>query len=137
MRTLVIAVSFCLLLTSCDSANEQRPSAKYEEKKASLAEIEQDSPLKFLKVSGSHRGNLVNQTVVEGTVTNKSTLTTYKNIQLSITFLDKEGGVIEKQKETLDEEVAPGESSDFKLKVGHVKGANSVKLDIVDAIADK
>ncbi|MES2703208.1 MAG: FxLYD domain-containing protein [Bacteroidota bacterium] len=137
MRPVLTLLLVAILLQSCESANNQRPPAQYEEKKASLEEIERDSPLKFLKVSAFHRGNLVNQTVVKGEVINKATLTTYKDVQISITFLDKEGTVIEKEKETLSAPVSPGETNEFKIKTGHVKGASSVTVDIVKAIADK
>jgi hypothetical protein len=122
---------------SCNSANDQHPSTKYEEKRQSLQEMEQDSPLKFLKANGSHHGNLLNQTVVEGEVINKATLTSYKNIKLQITFRDKDGAVIEKDKEALEDIIKPNSSTDFKIKTGHVKGTNTVSINIIDAVADK
>ena len=137
MRNALTVVLLSSILFACNSANNQHPSAAYEEKKSSLSDMEHDSPLKFLKVTGSHHGNLLNQTVVEGEVANKSTLTSYKYIKVQITFHDKEGAVIEKQKDVLDEVVSPGSSIDFKFKVGHVKGTSSVSFDIIDAVADK
>jgi len=137
MRNALIVIFLSVLFSACNSANNQHPSVQYEEKKASLSDMEHDSPLKFLKVTGSHHGNLLNQTVVEGEVINKATLTSYKNIKVQITFHDKEGAVIEKQKDVLDEVVGPVSSIDFKFKVGHVKGTNSVSFDIIDAVADK
>lgn len=128
---------FSILMGGCESANNQKPSTKYEEKKASLADTEREGPLKFLKISGSHRGNLINQTVVEGEILNKATLTTYKNITVQITFIDKEGSTIEKQKHVLDDEIEPGGTLDFKIKTGHVKETKSVSIDITDALADK
>lgn len=138
MRLTILAIAASLSLFACNnSSNSQRPSSKYEEKKASLEEMEKESPLKFLKISGSHRRNLVSKEVVEGEVVNKATLTAYKNIKVQITFLDKDGGTIEKQKHTLDDDIKPGSTIDFKIKVGHVDEASSVSLDIVDAVADK
>ena len=138
MKNIAIIAILCLMLSACsDSANNQHPSSKYEEKKASIADMEKESPLKFLKVTGSFRNNLANQTVIEGEVSNKATLTSYKNIEVSVNFKDKEGSSIEKQKHTLDENVKPGETTDFKIKVSHVKDAESVTIDIVDATADK
>ena len=128
---------FQLVFLACNSGTNQRPPAQYEEKKASLEEIERDSPLKFLKITGSHHGNLLNQTVVEGEVANKATLVTYKNIQVQMSFHDKDGAVIEKEKEILDDVVKPGSSIDFKIKTGHVKDASSVTMDIINAVADK
>lgn len=137
MKNTIIAITICALSVGCNSANNQHPSAKYEEKKASMADMEKDSPLKFLKISGSHRSNLINQTVVEGEVANKATLTTYKDVVVQFTFIDKDGSTIEKQKHTLDEEVKPGSTTDFKIKVSHVKDAASVTMDVVDATVDK
>lgn len=132
--TLAIAVS---LLAGCNSANNQRPSAKYEEKKSSVEEMERESPLKFLKVTGSHHGNLLNQTVLEGDVANKATMVSYKNVTLQISYHDESGSVIEKQKKVLDDVMKPGSTNDFKIKTSHIKGATSVTFDIVDATADK
>ena len=56
---------------------------------------------------------------------------------VQVNFLDKEGSSIEKQKHTIDEEIKPGATADFKIKVAHVSGTNSISLDIVAAIADK
>ncbi len=137
MTRLITILFLPLMLLACNSANNQRPPAKYEEKKASLEEMERDSPLKFLKITGSHHGNILNQTVVEGEITNKATLVSYRNIQVQISFHDKDGAVIDKEKEILDDVIKPGATNDFKIKTNHVKGANSVTLDIISAAPDK
>jgi hypothetical protein len=125
------------MIAACDTANNQHPSAKYEETKTSLKETEKASPLKFLKVTGDFHGNLVNQTVVSGAITNNATLVSYKDIQLQIIFKNKEGAVIEKQKQLIDDVVAPGSTNDFKIKLGHIKDAHTVYVDIVAAVAGK
>ena len=138
MKNLIILSIACLTLGACNNgANSQHPSAAYEDHKTSIADMENESPLKFLKISGSFRNNIINQTIIEGDVVNNATLTTYKNIEVSVNFKDKEGNSVEKQKHTLDESVRPGETSNFKIKVKHVKEAESVTIDIVDAVADK
>ena len=138
MKQGIAIVLLCITAAGCNSSStNQRPSSKYEEKKASIADMERDSPLKFLKISGSHRNNLINQTVVEGEVFNKSTLTTYKNIKIKFVFLDKEGSSVEKEELTINDEIKPGSSSEFKMKIKHVKEAMSVTMDVVDAVADK
>jgi hypothetical protein len=136
VKNFITCLLVSVLLFGCHSG-EQKPSAKYEEKKATLEEMERDSPLKFLRVTSSHHGNLLNQTVVEGEITNKATLVSFKNIQVQVSFLDKDNTVIEKQKETLDDVVKPGATNDFKIKTSHVKGASSVTIDIIAAVADK
>jgi len=136
VKNLIVILLLSVVAMACGPKN-QKPSAQYEQKKASLEDMERDSPLKFLKVAGSHRGNLINQTVVEGEITNNATLMSYKSIKLQISFLDKEGSLIEKQKELLDETVKPGATIEFKIKTSHVKGANSVNIDVIGAVADK
>lgn len=131
----ILVVSF--MLASCNSANKQRPSAKYEEKKMSLEDMERSNPLEFLKITGSTRNNLINQTVVEGEITNHATLVAYKDVVVQVVYLDKDGSVIEKQKETINDVVKPNSSNSFKIKSGHVKGTHSVELDIVKAVANK
>ncbi len=133
----IIALLLLPLVFMACSGSDQRPPAKYEEKKASLEEMERDSPVKFLKITGSHHGNLLNQTVVEGEITNKATLVSYRNIQVQVSFHDNEGKVIDKEKEILTDAIKPGATNDFKIKTGHVKGANSVTFDIIKAEADK
>ncbi len=138
MKQIVTILMLSAIAVGCkNSANQQRPSTQYEEKKASIADMEKESPLKFLKISGSHRNNLVNRTVVEGEIINKATLTTYKNIEVQVDFKDKEGATIEKHKQTVEGEVEPGGTLGYKIKTDHVKGAESVTIDITDATADK
>ncbi|MCW3121695.1 MAG: hypothetical protein JWQ38_1187 [Flavipsychrobacter sp.] len=134
--TLALALFF-ILFASCDSANNQHPSAKYEEKKTSLESMEQDSPLKFLKVKGDFHRNFVNKTVIEGEITNNATLVSYKDLQLVLIFRDEKGSVIEKQKQQLDNIIKPNSTEDFKIKISHVKGANSLSVDITDAKVNK
>ena len=136
MKHLLGILFVALLLGSCGSGSNPKPTAAYEEKKTSLADMERDSPARFLKISGSNRNNLVNQTVIEGEIMNKATLITYKSIQIQVTFIDKEGSTIEKQKHSIDDEIKPGSSDDFKIKTSHVKGANSVTFQILDAKAE-
>ena len=137
MKRLILFVSCSILLFACGTANEQHPSTQYEEKKASLKDIEAGSPLKFLKVSGEQHGNLLNQTVVSGEVVNNATLVSYKDVELLLIFKDDDNKVIEKQKQTLDEVMKPGSPTEFKLKLSHIKGASSVVVDITSAVAEK
>jgi len=137
MKSIVSALLVCIAMGSCQTANTQRPSMQYDEKKTSLEQMERDSPLRFLKVRGKHHKNMLNRIVVEGEVTNSATIVTYKNIVLQITYLDEKGAVISKQKETLEEVVPANSSATFKLRTNHKKGLGSISLDIVGAIADK
>ena len=136
MRYLVVLL-LTAYLSACDSANNQRPSAQYEEKKKSLEDIERENPLQFLKIQGDHHINLVNQAVIEGAVKNTATIAAYKDIEIKITYKDKSGANIEKDIKTLNNIINPGETEDFKIKTRKPKGTSSVQLDITGATADK
>jgi hypothetical protein len=135
---IVVSFAFILLVgVGCNSANNQHPSAQYEEKKTSLKDMEMDSPLKFLKAKGDFRNNLLNQTVVEGEIVNHATLVDYKNVQVQMIFKDKEGNTLSKEKQLWDDVVKAGHTATFKFKLSHVKDASSVVVDIVDAEVEK
>ncbi len=136
MKSLYGLTLICLILSACDSANSSHPSAQYEEKKKSLKESETDNPLKFLKVKGSLRNNIIGQTVVEGEIANNATLVSYKNMKLQIIFKDADGSVIEKDSKVIDDVVKPNSSDNFKVKLSHVKGASTVLVDITGAEVD-
>ena len=136
MRYLVVLL-LVTWLTACNSANNQRPTAKYEEKKKSLEEMERENPLQFLKIQGDHHINLVNQAVIEGAVKNTATIAAYKDVEIKITYKDKSGATIEKDIKTLNNMINPGETENFKIKTRKPKGTSSVQLDITGATADK
>ena len=134
--TIVIAL-LALLALSCTSANEERPSAKYEEKKKSLEEMERENPLKFLKITGDHHGNIIKQVVIDADIHNSATLVAFKDIEVKMTFKDKSGSAIEKDTKTINEIVSPGATKHVKIKVRKPKGTSSVTFDIVGAVPDK
>lgn len=137
MKNFFLLVLLPLSLFSCNSANTEKPSAQYEKKKESLADMERDNPLKFLKVNGDSHTNLINKEVVEGTIHNSATLAAYKDIEVRITFSDKSGSVIEKDTKIINEVIRPNTANDFKVKIKKPKGAMSVALDITGAVAEK
>ena len=137
MRNIFLVVLSLLLWSSCNSANTERPSAQYEHKKESLADMERGNPLKFLKVNGDSHTNILNKEVVQGTISNSATLAAFKDIEIRITFSGKDGSVIEKDTKIINEVVRPNTNTDFKVKIKKPKGAMSVSLDITGAVAEK
>ncbi|OSZ82101.1 hypothetical protein CAP35_02190 [Chitinophagaceae bacterium IBVUCB1] len=135
-HTLCIAF-MALSVMACNSANTERPSDKYEAKKKSLEETERENPLQFLRIQGDNHVNLLNQEVVEGEITNKATLASFKDVEVRITFKSKTGSTIEKAVKTVNEVVAPQESVSFKFKMKKPKGTASVAVDIISAVPDK
>ncbi len=137
LHALVLIPLFAGALACNNSSSNQHPSVRYEEKKTSLKDMEYANPLQFLKIKGDFHGNLVNQTVIEGEITNNATLVSYKDIMVQIVFKDKEGSTIERQREKLEDVIKPNSTVEFKIKTGHVKGVEEVIVDIVSASAQK
>ena len=138
MRYLSFLLLATFLFTACgESANEERPSEKYEEQKKSLEDTERESPLQFLKVSGDFRTNILQQSVVTGEIENKASTVAYKNIEVKVTYMDRNGKVIEKDVSNINVTLEPHSSTEFKIKNMKPKGTESVKVDIVGATPDK
>ena len=133
-----ITVGFMALvfaLAACNSKDKstEKTKDKYEETKQSLAETEQKNPGLFLSVSGHDRKNLIGQTVVKGTLSNNAKVSTFKDVDLEISFFSKTGALLEKDHETIYQTIAPGESTNFKTKYFAPKGTDSVALKVAGA----
>lgn len=133
---LILLIATCTMLLSCsesDGNKTQQEKDNYEAAKESLQEKETKNPQNFLTVSGHDRRNLVGQTVVKGTLTNKATVASYKDIDVKMDFYSKTGTLLETDKETVYEVIAPGQSKSFKTKYFAPKGTDSVVLTVTGA----
>jgi len=133
-KIFVLIVSAALF--SCsenDSKKAEKDKSSYEAAKETLQEKEVKNPQNFLSVSGHDRNNILGQTVIKGTVTNKATVAKYKDIEVKLDFYSKTGTLLETDKETVFEILAPGESKNFKTKYFAPKGTDSVALAIISA----
>jgi hypothetical protein len=135
MKNLIVIILLAVFVSSCGStANDEKPSVKYQEKKNSLEETERSNPLQFLKITnGNDHNNLVNKVVIEGTITNSATLVSYKDIEIGIIIKDEKGAVITKDKKTLNMTIGPNSTQAVKVKVKRPKGTSSVAFDITGA----
>lgn len=126
---------FTMLLFSCNENenNAEKDKESYESAKETLQQKELKSPQNFITVSGHNRNNLVGQTVVKGTITNKATVATYKDVDVKLDFYSKTGTLLETDKETVFEIIAPGQSKNFKTKYFAPKGTDSVALSVTSA----
>ena len=130
---------FCFLviasLCSCQSKDNKKEEAKnsYEASKANLLDKEKSNPANFLTVSGHDKHNLIGQMVVKGTILNKATVASFKDIDVKLEFYSKTGSLLETDHETVYEVLAPGESKNFKTKYFAPKGSDSVGLQVVSA----
>ena len=141
MRKLILIFTSSLVIFSCnnnDSKKAENEKNSYEATKEILQDKETKSPQKFLTVTGHDRHNLLGQTVVKGTITNNATVASYKDVDVKIDFYSKTGTLLETDKETVYEIIAPGQSKNFKTKYFAPKGTDSVALSVTAAkVAEK
>lgn len=136
MKNLFALVFISTVLLSCggnDTKNPVTEKENYEKTKESLGDKEKKNPENFITVSGHDKHNLLGQTVVKGTVTNKATVATYKDVDVKLDFYSKTGTLLETDKETIFEVIGPGQSKNFKTKYFAPKGTDSVALSVTAA----
>ncbi len=130
-----IFIAASLVLASCNNKNADAKAEKdsYEKTKETLEEKEKKNPTAFLKAIAHDKRNLIGQTVIKGAVTNNAKVCTYKDVELELSFFSKTGTLLEKDNETVYDEIAPGTSANFKTKYFAPKGTDSVGIKIVRA----
>ena len=128
-----MALAFAFAACNSKDTGPEKTKDKYEETKQSLGETEKKNPELFLTVSGHDKRNLIGQTVVKGTLSNNAKVSTYKDVDLEISFFSKTGALLEKDHETIYESIAPGASTNFKTKYFAPKGTDSVALKVAGA----
>jgi hypothetical protein len=129
----LIALVILATAISCNSADKKvtEKKDKYEQTKETLEETEKKNPIRFITANGDYKRNILGVSVVKGSVTNNAKVATYKDIEIEISFYSKTGAFLEKDKETVYEKLAPGQSADFKNKVMRDKGIDSVGFKVV------
>jgi hypothetical protein len=132
MFRLVFAV-FVMILVSCGSAEPKFDTNTYEKAKESLEERERKNPEQFLIVTSTDKKNLIGQTVIRGTISNRATVCVYKDVQVKISFFSKTGVLLEENKETIYEIVTPNNNVKFKSKYFAPKGTDSMTMTVLDA----
>jgi hypothetical protein len=138
MKKLIAFILILVTVWACK--NEKKEPAfdtkSYEEVKETLAEKEKNNPAKFLTVNNRDRKNLIGQTVVIATLTNRATIAWYKDIEIRLSFFSKTGVKLDEGMETVYENIGPGESTKFKTRYFAPKGTDSVAITIVKAVGD-
>ncbi len=123
-----------IIITSCktkQSKNETKD--KYENSKLTIEEVEKKSPERFLSVTGKDKHNIIGQTVVKGTITNKATVVAYKDVAILISFFSKTGALLEEDEEVIYETLKPGTNNNFKSKYFAPKGTDNITMKIKTA----
>ena len=138
MKKIIAAVLISSTLFACkeDAKEKKFDTESYEKSKESLADKEKNNPIKFLAVENHDKKNLIGQTVVKGTITNKASVCTYKDVELKLSFYSKTAVKLDEGIETIYEIINPGQSVKFKTKYFAPKGTDSVAIQVVKAAAE-
>lgn len=138
MRMITLLLASLVLFNACKTNKKEKSfdHNSYETVKESLAEKEKNNPKRFLMVSNRDRKNIIGQTVVIGTITNKATICWYKDVELHLSFYSKTGAKLDEGLETIYENIGPGKSVKFKTKYFTPKGTDSVAISINKATGD-
>ncbi|HEX8334327.1 MAG TPA: hypothetical protein VF622_17020, partial [Segetibacter sp.] len=131
----ILLISF-VALTSCNGTDTKIDKDNYEKTKESLEEKEKKNPLSFLVVSGSEKRNFLGKTVINGTIENKASVCSYKEVRIKMLYY-KEGTLVANHEQVLDEVVKASSSLNFKTRYFTPKGTDSVALSIMSAQAVK
>lgn len=132
-KCLLFLIVSSTILFSCNSDTSKSEQENYELTKENLLKKEQVKPQNFLLVSGDNKRNLLGQTVVKGVITNKASVAIFKDVEIKLSFYSKTKALLETDKETIFEQLNPGESKDFKTKYFAPKGTDSVALEVLNA----
>ncbi|MBK9453949.1 MAG: hypothetical protein IPN95_32055 [Bacteroidetes bacterium] len=99
-------------MTSADSTESNSLLLKRKE----AIEKEKNTPKDFVVIEIDPKKNLFGETVIEGKLTNKASLTSYKDFELMIHWNDETGMVMDSAVEVILEQLDPGEEVEFKTK---------------------
>ena len=134
MKIKIVLVFFSgIFFMACHSDNAVKENQSYNETKTSLLKKEQKNPATFIIVKGISKKNIVGQTVVKGTLVNKASVATFKDVDIKLTFFSKTKALLETDRETIYQILNPGESQNFKTKYFAPKGTDSVGLEVIGA----
>lgn len=131
--SIIIPILFLFASCSSNSSQSEKDKASYEQTRSLLLKKERNDPALFLSAKGNSHKNLVGQTVIKGKITSKSSIASYKDVELKFDFYSATKALLESDKETIFVEVNPGGSANFKSKYFAPKGTDSVAIAVVGA----
>jgi hypothetical protein len=120
-------------LISCSNSEKKFDQQSYEQHKESLADKEKKNPITFLSVTGDNKKNLIGQTVVRGKISNKATVSSYKDIRIKI-LCYKNDKMVEEHEDVINDIIKPNSTKDFKTRYRLPKGTDSIALSVMSAV---
>jgi hypothetical protein len=132
ITTLFIAT---VLLTSCNNGGSS--SSTYEEKKMSLEDQEKQNPTDFLSAGGTYQPTLFgNNMKISGTVTNRATIATYKDVTIKVRYISNTDSDIGSGDYTIYDFFPPNQTKEFKIKIEVPDGTEKLGWDVVSAVPE-
>lgn len=131
LAALLLALSACNGTDSATKAKTEQES--YKMTREDLLKKEQKSPQHFLMADGRDKKNLIGQTVIRGSLTNKASIAVFKDITVKLSFYSKTKALLETDNEVIYETLHPGDTKSFKTKYFAPKGTDSVALEVISA----
>jgi hypothetical protein len=115
----------------------KKPEEAYKENIKNIAAIEKATPTKFLIMKANYSKNwLGTKFKIKGTISNRATIVSYKDIVIGITYYSKTKSEIGKTEQTLFEAIAAGASIDINIKIENLSKTDSIGWKIISAIAN-
>jgi len=119
-------------LISCRSSEKKFDSQSYEQHKENLKEKEKKNPLAFLIITSDNKKNIIGQTVVHGKISNKATVSSYKDVRIKM-LCYKNNKMVEEHEDVIDDVIKPNSANNFKIKYRLPKGTDSIALSVMNA----
>lgn len=126
-RILVASLLTAFIVGGCNN------NSTYETSKESLYEKESEEPLSFISISGNNKRNLLGQTVVRATITNKASVCSYEDVRVKLLYFDKDGAQVANHEDVVDKPIGPNSTVKFTARYFTPKGTDSVALSIMSA----
>ena len=137
--TIFAAIATIVIISSCQSSSGSNSDFNFgkektaEEIRAELKQKEQQEFSKYINAKASMRRNIIGETVLEGSIANLATLSSFKDVVLEFTFISKTGTEIETQTHTVYEIIDPNKLINFKIKTVASKAAVNFSFRLINA----
>lgn len=132
--TLLLTVMVINNITSSMVTHVALKPGTYRQNMMTIEETERSQPDRFLKAQGVHNRNIWgNKLKVHGTIQNKATIVSYKEVVLKVTFYDKNKSLLGSKEFIINDSFPPRTEVKFDLKIESDLPAAELKFAVVKA----
>ncbi len=115
--------------------NGPSSTQNYEQNKMSLEDQEKSNPTRFLSSKGTYREEVFgHKKVIEGTITNKATVATFKDVVLHFTFLSRTQTIIGTANYVIYDFFLPNQTKPFNFKIDAPGGTATLGWEVGAAV---